>query len=149
MKLLRLYKIFSLSSSTVFFIVGLIFLVIPGRVLVFFNTLSSHFAMVPTPVIGINFYLVLAVAYMYLAALLAFLMYRHPENKYFPFLLAHGKLASSLLSLYIFSVHLPSLIIVVNCIVSPVFSDDSILSDTVPIFRFSIFVDNSMFESTA
>lgn len=117
MRLLRLYKIFSLSFSIIFFIVGFIFLVIPGRVLVFFNTLSSYLGMVPFPVIGINFYVVLAVAYMYLAALLAFLMYRHPENMYFPLLLANGKLASSLLSLYIFSLHQPSLILAVNCLV--------------------------------
>lgn len=117
MRLLRLYKIFSLSSSIIFFIVGFIFLLIPNRVLVFFNTLSSYIGMVPSPVIGVNFYVVLAVAYMYLVALLAFLMYRHPENMYFPLLLANGKLASSLLSLYIFSVHYPSLIFVVNCFV--------------------------------
>jgi hypothetical protein len=73
--------------------------------------------MVPSLVVGINFYIVLAVAYMYLAALLAFLMYRHPENRFFPLLLANGKLASSLLSLYIFSVHQPSLILIVNCLV--------------------------------
>jgi len=114
---LRLYKIVSLMFSIVFVIVGVIFLLIPSRVLVFFNTLSSPLGMVQTPVIGINFYLVLAVSYMYLAALLAFLMYLHPENKYFPLLLAHGKLTSSLLSLYIFSVHQPSLIFAVNCFV--------------------------------
>ena len=73
--------------------------------------------MVPSPVTGVNFYIVLAVAYMYLAALLAFLMYRHPENMYFPLLLANGKLASSLLSLYIFSVHQASLIFIINCFV--------------------------------
>ena len=73
--------------------------------------------MVPSPVTGVNFYIVLAVAYMYLAALLAFLMYRHPENMYFPLLLANGKLASSLISLYIFSIHQPHLIFIVNCLV--------------------------------
>lgn len=73
--------------------------------------------MVPSPVIGVNFYVVLAVAYMYLVALLAFLMYKYPQNMYFPLLLANGKLASSLLSLYIFSVHQPSLIFVINCFV--------------------------------
>jgi hypothetical protein len=129
---MRLYKIFSLSSSIIFFIVGFIFLLIPSRVLVFFNTLSGYFGMVPSPVIGLNFYVVLAVAYMYLAALLAFLMYRHPENMYFPLLLANGKLASSLLSLYIFSVHQPSLIFVVNCFV------DGLIGIVASIFYFKI-----------
>lgn len=117
MRLLRLYKIFSLSFSIIFFIVGLVFILIPGRVLAFFNTLSSHLGMVPSPVVGVHFYVVLAVAYMYLAALLAFLMYRHPQNMYFPLLLANAKLASSLLSLCIFAIHQPSLIIAVNGLV--------------------------------
>jgi hypothetical protein len=88
--------------------------------------------MVPSPVIGLNFYIVLAVAYMYLVALLAFLMYRHPENMYFPLLLANGKLTSSLLSLYIFSVHQPSLIFVVNCFV------DGLIGIVASIFYFKI-----------
>lgn len=117
MKLLRLYKIFSLSFSIVFIIVGLIFFSIPEKVLDFFNTLSGYLGMAPTPVIGVDFYVVLAVAYMYLVALLAFLMYRHPGNRYFPLLLANGKLASSLLSLYVFLFYLASLIFVVNCLV--------------------------------
>jgi hypothetical protein len=114
---LRLYKIFSMSFSIIFFIVGLIFLSIPGKVLDFFNTLSGNLGMVPAPVIDVDFYVVLAVAYMYLVALLAFWMYRHPENRYFPLLLANGKLASSLLSLYIFLFYLPSLIFAVNFLV--------------------------------
>ena len=117
MKLLRVYKIISLTFSISFIIVGFIFLLIPGKVLVFFNILSDYLGMVPMPVMGVDFYVVLAVAYMYLVALLAFLMYRHPENRYFPLLLANGKLASSLLSLYIFSVHRPYLIFAVNCLV--------------------------------
>lgn len=131
-RLLRLYKIFSLSSSIIFFIVGFIFLLIPSRVLVFFNTLSGYFGMAPSPVIGPNFYIVLAVAYMYLVALLAFLMYRNPENKHFPLLLANGKLASSLLSLYIFSFHQLFLIFIVNCIV------DGLIGVAASIFYFKI-----------
>ena len=81
---------------------------------------------------GLNFYIVLAVAYMYLVGLLAFLMYKHPENMYFPLLLANGKLASSLLSLYMFSFHLPFLILVVNCIV------DGLIGVAALIFYFKI-----------
>jgi hypothetical protein len=101
----------------IFSVVGFVFLLIPSKVLVFFNTLSGYIGMDPSPVTGVNFYIALAVAYMYLVALLAFLMYRHPENMYFPLLLANGKLASSLLSLYIFAVHQPYLVLVVNCFV--------------------------------
>ena len=129
---MRLYKIFSLSSLVIFSIVGFIFLLIPGRVLVFFNTLSGYIGMDPSPVTGVNFYLALAVAYMYLVTLLAYLMYRHPENIYFPLLLANGKLASSLFSLYFFSVHQPSLIFLVNCIV------DGLIAAAALIFYFKV-----------
>ena len=114
---MRLYKTFSLSSSIIFIVVGFVFFLIPGKVLIFFNTLSGYIGIGPSPVTGINFYIALAVAYMYLVALLAYLMYRHPRNMYFALLLANGKLASSLLSLYIFSVHQPFLILAVNCVV--------------------------------
>jgi hypothetical protein len=114
---LRLYKIFSLSASIIFFVVGLVFLLIPGRVLVFFNSLSGYIGMAPSPVAGVNFYLALAVAYMYLVASIAFLMYRYPENRFFPVLLANGKLASSFLSFLIFFTGQPFLILVVNGIV--------------------------------
>jgi hypothetical protein len=114
---LRLYRIFSFSASFIFLLVGIVFLLIPGRVLAFFNTLSTGIGMEPSPVVGIHFYLVLAVGYMYLVSLLAFLMYRHPRNAFFPLLLAHGKLASSALSFYIFLMHQPFLIYLVNGIV--------------------------------
>ena len=114
---MKLYKIFSLSFSLIFFVVGAVFLSIPGRVLVFFNSLSGSLGMASTPVIDIDFYVVLAVAYMYLVALIAFWMFKHPENTHFPLLLANGKLVSSLLSVYIFSVHLPSLIFLANFLV--------------------------------
>jgi hypothetical protein len=88
--------------------------------------------MVPSPVIGLNFYIILAVAYMYLVALLAFFMYKYPGNMFFPLLLANGKLASSLLSLYMFSFHKPFLILVVNCFV------DGLIGVAALIFYFKI-----------
>ena len=83
MRSLRLYKIFSLSSSIIFFSVGFIFLLIPDRVLVFFNALAQNLGMVPSPVAGVNFYVVLAVAYMYLVGLLSLMMYRYPRKHVF------------------------------------------------------------------
>ncbi len=111
------YRQFSLAATLVFALVGLAFLFIPDRVLVFFNGVSSTLGMLPSPVIGASFYLILAVAYMYLVALLAYLMYRYPEVKHFPLLLAHAKLASAALSLYLFLVHQPYLIYLANCLV--------------------------------
>ena len=96
---MRLYRPVSLILSIVFAVVGLLFLSIPDRVLMFFNDISGHLGMTLSPVESHSFYVMLAAGYMYLVTLLAFFMYRHPENRMFPLLLAHGKLASSILSI--------------------------------------------------
>jgi hypothetical protein len=114
---LRAYRIISLMLSIIFLAVGFLFLLIPGKVLSFFNTVSGCLGFPPSPVDSIDFYLVLAVAYMYLAALLAFQMWRHPENRHFPLLLAHGKIASSLLSILLFAIRWPYLIFLANFVV--------------------------------
>jgi hypothetical protein len=111
---LRFYKILSLAFCIVFLTVGLIFLLFPGKVMIFFNTLSRYVEISPSPVEGIGLYLALAVAYMYLMSLTSFLMFRHPENPYFPLLLANGKTASSLLSLLLFAANRPYLIFLIN-----------------------------------
>jgi hypothetical protein len=69
------------------------------------------------PVQGFGFYHILAVGYMYLVTLLAFFMYRHPEDMRFPLLLTHAKLASSILSLALFLFHERYLIYITNFIV--------------------------------
>ncbi len=114
---MRLYRIFSFLAFITFAVVGLIFLFIPGNVLVFFNTLSGYLGMSPSATEGVNFYLILAVSYMYLVTVLAFLMYRHPENKWLPLLLTHGKFASSILSIGLFLFHQPYLIYLTNFMV--------------------------------
>ncbi len=85
-----------------FAIVGIIFISMPDGVLRFFNSLSPAFAFPQSSLGGYNFYLVLAAAYMYIVSALAYLMYRHPRDRYFPLLLINAKLASSLLSLVLF-----------------------------------------------
>lgn len=100
-----------------FAVTGLFFLLIPERVLSLFNNFASFWGMPQSPVTGLNFYLILAVGYMYLVTVLAFLMYQHPENRYFPFLLVHAKIASSLLSLALFLLHAHYLIYLINFIV--------------------------------
>jgi hypothetical protein len=99
---MKLYKPVSLSLCIVFALVGLLFLSIPDRVLAFFNALSSSWGMPLMPVEGLGFYPLLAVGYMYLVTVLAFLMYRHPEDRRFPLLLIHAKLATAILSLALF-----------------------------------------------
>jgi len=114
---LRAYRIISLMFSIIFLAVGFLFLLMPGKVLNFFNTVSGYIGFSPSPVDSTDFYLVLAVAYMYLAALLAFLMWRHPGNRHFPLLLAHGKIASSFISILLFAIRWPYLIFLVNFVV--------------------------------
>ncbi len=101
----------------VFLIVGILFLTAPAGVLGFFNSLSAGIGLAPTPTQVSYFYLGLVVAYMALVSTLAFLMFRHPSNHYFPLLLAVGKLSSSVLSLMLFILVQRSLICLTNFLV--------------------------------
>lgn len=114
MKSVKIYQSFSLGAAVVFAIVGLIFLFIPERVLILFNTISSSMSWPQSPTDGFSFYLILAAAYMYIVTLLAYLMYRQPRSGCYPFLLAHAKLASATISLYLFFRHQPYLIYLAN-----------------------------------
>lgn len=114
---MRAYKAISLSLTTIFAAVGMLFLFYPNGVLGFFNIMSRSLGMAPAQEQGVNFYLILAVGYMYLVALLAYFMYRCPDDSRFPLLLTHAKLASSILSFYLFAVHQPYLIYVTNGLV--------------------------------
>lgn len=110
------YRAVSLGLAVVFAVVGAIFLVIPGETLAFFNTLSRHVGLAEGPV-GRSFFGVLAAAYMYVVTALAWLMYRHPQDKVYPLLLGQAKIASAVLSFLMFAVHAPWLIYLVNGIV--------------------------------
>ena len=117
---MRIYKSISLTLMVVFAATGIIFLSIPDRVLTLFNTLSVFPGMQSTPLNGWDFYLILAVGYMYLATVLAFLMFRRPDVHYFPLLLVHAKLASSILSLAFFLLQAHYLIYLANFVVDGV-----------------------------
>ncbi len=114
---MRLYRSISLSLAVIFALVGLIFLFIPGSVLSFFNYLSTYLGMPVSPVRSVNFYLILAVGYMYVVTWLAYFMYRYPTDPRFPLLLANAKLASSLLSFLLFWTQPPYLIYVTNGVI--------------------------------
>jgi hypothetical protein len=110
-------KMMSLFLAVIFAAVGLLFLLIPGGVLRFFNSISRPMGMARAPEVGYQFYLILAVAYMYAVTLLAWLMFRQPQNKAYPLLLSQAKLASSLLSFCLFFLHQPYLIYLANGII--------------------------------
>jgi hypothetical protein len=114
---MKYYRTICLLMAFVFALVGLIFLFLSDGVLTFFNSIATYAGMKQSPVNAINFYLILASGYMYVVTLLACLMYRHPDNQYFPLLLTNAKLASSVLSLCFFMLHQPYLIYITNFIV--------------------------------
>jgi hypothetical protein len=118
--MMRLYRPVSLILSVIFAVTGLLFLLIPDKVVVFFNNLSPVLGMTPSPVMGFSFYLILAVGYMYIVTILAFLMFRHSENRYFPLLLTQAKFVSSILSLGFFLLHAHYLIYLANFIIDGV-----------------------------
>ena len=103
--------------AAVFAAVGLTFLFLPGEVLRLFNGISGRLGMVRSPENGLSLFLALAVAYMYLVTLLAWMMGRRPERRIFPFLLANGKIASALISFGLFFARAPYLIFLANGVV--------------------------------
>jgi hypothetical protein len=110
-------RVLGYALAVVFAAVGLGFLVAPGGVIDFFNTLSRPLGMEASPVSGRSFYLVLTAAYMSVVTLLAWKMGRQPENRAYSVLLAQAKLASSLISFGFFAFHGPFLIYLVNGLV--------------------------------
>jgi hypothetical protein len=112
-----LYRGVSLSLAILFAAVGMIFLLLPGRVISFFDLLSGRLGMKLSAETGCPFFPVLGVAYMYLVTIFAWLMFRHPQEKKYPWLLAQAKGSSSLLSLGFFMIQGPFLIYLTNGIV--------------------------------
>jgi len=111
---MRAYRAMSLILMLSFAAVGVLFLVSPDKPISFFNALSPNLGLPPSPANGFDFYLILAAGYMYLVTILAFLMYRSPENRILPLLLAHAKLASSIVSLAFFLLQARYLIYMAN-----------------------------------
>lgn len=111
------YKALSIALSVLFAVVGLIFFLMPADVLVLFNNIARMCRMEESPVQGYSFYLILAVGYMYLVSLLAFMMFLHPENKSFIVLLINAKAASSIISIIMFVFQRPYLIYGVNAVI--------------------------------
>lgn len=110
------YRGLSLGLALIFALVGAAFLILPQATLAFFNAASRRLGMAEGPT-DRWFFSVLAVAYMYVVTVLAWLMYRSPREKIFPFLLAQAKLASSALSFLMFAVQGPWLIYLANGVV--------------------------------
>jgi hypothetical protein len=113
---MRLYRTVSLLLFFVFAIVGLLFLSIPEKILIFFNSISNFLGISIMPTQSFGFFPLLAVGYMYVVTLIALFMYIHPDDTRFPILLTHAKLATSILSLMMFFLHGRYLIYITNFI---------------------------------
>ena len=111
---LKWYRSISLCLSLIFAIVGLFFLFMPDGVFLFFNSISKHIGYPESPLQSFGLFQVLAIGYMYLVTLLAYFMYKYPENTLLPLLLIHGKTASSVISFFLFFFQQPSLLFLVN-----------------------------------
>ncbi|MFC2009009.1 hypothetical protein ACFLUT_03045 [Chloroflexota bacterium] len=111
---MRMYRAMSLVLMLAFASTGLLFLVSPDAAIGFFNNLSSSLGMPAAPADGWDFFLILAVGYMYVVTFLAFMMFRHPDNRSYPLLLANAKLASSILSLALFMLQAHYLVYLAN-----------------------------------
>jgi hypothetical protein len=103
--------------SLVFAGVGMVFLFVPEGVYNLFNTFSRVIGMIESKEQGAGLYQILAVGYMYVVSVLAFMMYRNPDNKEFLWILINAKSASSALSFLFFILLSPYLIFLSNGIV--------------------------------
>jgi cytochrome bd-type quinol oxidase subunit 2 len=112
----RSVKTIGSALAVLFAVVGLVFLVLPGGVLRGLNA-AARFIGYPegqSPVVGAQFYLVLAVAYMAVVTALAALIARHPDHSWFPLLLAIAKVSSAVLSLGLALFDRPYLVYLAN-----------------------------------
>jgi len=94
-------RLFGLFCAMTFATVGVVFLLVPEGVLLFFNSLSPAFHLHQAPVVFPGFFLILSVGYMYIVTFIACQIFQNPENPLFLLLLANAKIASSLLSLFL------------------------------------------------
>lgn len=115
---MRAYRAISLALAAAFAAVGAIFLAAPGLVRSFVDLFvaGSATAMPPGDVES-GLFRALAVGYMYLVTLFAWMMFRHPAEPVWPTLLAHAKLASAVLSLALYVAHRPYVVYVGNGVV--------------------------------
>ena len=99
----RLTKATGYGLAATFAIVGLIFVVIPARVLAAFNWLAEGLGWPVSTTQIYTLYLALALGYMYLVTILAWQMARHTQVRVYPWLLVQAKAASAIICLGLFA----------------------------------------------
>jgi hypothetical protein len=114
---LRIIRILGGCLAATFAVVGLIFLIIPGRVLSVFNSLAGSLGWPASPTAAFTLYLALAVGYMYVVTVLAWQMARRPQERIYPWVLVQAKAASALVCIGLFVLQAHYLIYLVNFVV--------------------------------
>ena len=112
-----LVRLMGATLAPTFAVVGVVFLLIPGRVLALFNAVGDQVGLPPSPTDAYTLYLTLAVAYMYVVTVLAVQMARHPRVTAYPWVLVQAKAASALVCLVLFVAQDQYLIYVANAAV--------------------------------
>ena len=104
---MHLYRAIALSFAVVFAAAGLVFLVAPATLWTAIEQAAETVGMegMPAGDAQAGLFRALAVAYMYVVALLAWMMFRRPAEPIWAGLLAHAKLASAVISLLLFAFH--------------------------------------------
>lgn len=127
---MRLYRAIALVLAVSFAVTGVVFLVAPGEVGALLDRLGIAVGSVlPAADLESGLFRALAVAYMYLVTLLAWMMFTRPAEPLWPTLLAHAKLASAAISLVLFVSHRPYVVYLVNGLV------DGLLGATALVLR--------------
>jgi len=105
------------TQAITFAVVGLVFLLIPDRVLALFNAAGDAIGLPASPTDSFTLYLALAVGYMYVVTLLAVQMARRPQDTAYPWVLMHAKAASALVCLVLFAAQDQYLVYLANAAV--------------------------------
>lgn len=123
------YRTIALLLAVVFTIVGVVFLIAPGAVLDAFDRAAAMTGQLGMPAADAEsgLFRALAVAYMYVVAWLAWMMFRRPWEPTWPTLLAQAKFASATVSLVLFVAHAPFLVYLANGIVDAVLGTIALL----------------------
>ena len=113
----RLRRMAALNLAGTFAVVGLIFLVIPGKVLATFNWLARGIGWPESTTAPYTLYLALALGYMYVVTVLALQMARHPGVREYPWVLVQAKAASSIVCIGLFAFQEQYLLYLANFVV--------------------------------
>ena len=99
----RRIRVAGYSLAVAFAVMALLLLVLPAHVLQALNRIGDLLGLPPAPVVGLGYYTAIAVAFMYVLAVLAALVAREPAVRAYATVLVHAEAALAVLSLALFA----------------------------------------------